>query len=475
MGSGHRSTRWRVAPLLATGILLLALAPALASTSLVNLASIEVVKLGARVDDCPEDGARRAGWWLQVAESWWPGNAVTAARLGDLRLAVGDRDGALVALERAGMLGASPVALAKLGDLYEREGRVDAAVGAWARAGGVQFCISRADDQMKLGNSDQAVRILLAARGVHPDALEVDGKLASLLISLGERGRAASLLREGLAARRGEVEGYLLLSRVLAAGSSTERAEAASVLRQAAERFPGDPRPLIALAELHVGQGDRQAAVAEYELAVERAPSDGSLYLELAALQAQLGRHQEALRTLEAGYRLAGRSFDLAMALVLALERAGGDLSGAELVVVEASSLAGNSGDAYGEVAEWYRGKGRYEDAAAEYLKAARYASHRQFAWLGPWRAAECYEALGDWVRAAGSYREAIAGIADVGAPPRFAAEILTGAAGAELRLGQEAAALELLRRAVRVDPANSGARAQLAALEMRVGGGGGQ
>ncbi|MGP1347293.1 MAG: tetratricopeptide repeat protein [Phycisphaerales bacterium] len=243
-------------------------------------------------------------------------------RLATMRVLTGDRDGAIVALERVlEREDGSEAVYLRLGNLLIDEGRVDEAIGVYERAldrlpwastamqdlGGLLIsegrieeaeeriagALERIPDQRK---HDDARSVALELLG-HIAARRGDGDLAL------ERYRAAVSASAGRAQAHESLAGGLLNVRGDAEG-------AIAALERSAELEPENPARWLRLMQL-VGSvrgpgagrevGDR--AIAALERARDERPRRGERWMNLARMQATLGRVEEAVATVDAALR----------------------------------------------------------------------------------------------------------------------------------------------------------------------------
>jgi len=145
-------------------------------------------------------------------------------------------------------------------------------------------------------NAENSLLSALNAASPDPGATSwIQGSLGMLYASEGGHTKALPLLEAATAARPGDVD--LAVAGGVARAHVEGPAAGARDLDQVARRFPGDPRPIMALASLLASNGDAQAAYTVLKRA-NAAHQDPTLLLALAGAARDAGNIPAAVQAL---------------------------------------------------------------------------------------------------------------------------------------------------------------------------------
>ncbi len=154
-----------------------------------------------------------------------------------------------------------------------------------------------------------------------PDASEALNNLAVLLLESGKLEAALEASRSAVAADPEGFEASYTLGEVLEALGRID--EAIEAYEKSGELSPGDPDPLIAVADLSHAKGDDSAAAAALVEAFARAPHQIDLGLMALELLVDLGKKDGALDLAKKlAKRLAGKGGDKSAEAALRVARA---------------------------------------------------------------------------------------------------------------------------------------------------------
>jgi tetratricopeptide (TPR) repeat protein len=210
----------------------------------------------------------------RLDEDWMRGDLWALAA--HARLALGDSEGAIAALESADRLGlAAPDALATLGDLY-----------------------------LSIGQAEQAAAVYTALCARVPESRTYARRAAEGLLMLGDATAAAPFLERAHAAvpagadDRDERRALLRLDARMA--QQTGRADDASgSYRELLRDDPLDAAAMLALGDIERDAGRPAAAAMQYERAARVAGYEARALTRLARTAVEDGRYREAVGILE--------------------------------------------------------------------------------------------------------------------------------------------------------------------------------
>jgi tetratricopeptide (TPR) repeat protein len=233
-----------------------------------------------------------------------PGRATSWSRLGFIQAQQGRGAEARVALEKAIALNKDDFnALEQLADLRLKEGQLDEAVRFYAQAAraspeaskGLLFL--KAAEALRKQKRDEAARALLqSAAQEAPRSAEVAQALADVQVHLGALAAALDSYRKSAALASGDPVPWELAGRIAARLGRLDEAEAAF---QKSLEVKQRAVAHVALANLYLGRGNKDAARQELEKALavaskaqEEAPDET---LELVDLLVAFDRKRDAL------------------------------------------------------------------------------------------------------------------------------------------------------------------------------------
>ncbi len=214
-------------------------------------------------------------------------------------------------LRREGTGGKALAARERIAALEAQQGQYALALRAIREI----LAVSPTDDNALLVRGDIALRQhdpataigdLRAVLRDEPDSVPLARLLARAYTAKGDMALAEATLRSAMSAHATDVSIRLDLAALL---SKTRRADQAVALLEAtARQAASDPRPLIALARLDAGRGDRASALEAYDHASHLAPPAPQLTVEVASFEEKAGRIDEAIAHYQALYQAASAS-----------------------------------------------------------------------------------------------------------------------------------------------------------------------
>jgi protein O-GlcNAc transferase len=299
----------------------------------------------------------------------------------------------------------------------------------------------------ELAEARQLYAEVLRAEPTHDLALF---RLGLVELQEGRHEAAATLIRKAADRAPGNVRYQLGLAQAL---QSLERwPEAQATLRRVLELEPDSFDAQLDLGvTLHRG-GEAAAAAAAYRAALERKPDDPRALGNLGAVLRELGALEEATRLLESAARLDPDAASHAINLgIVRCERR--DFAAAESILNAVLAREPDNADAAFNLGNALRGLGRPHEAIEHYRHAAaRRPGH-----------AEALNNLGNAYKETGNFAAAMAAFdAALAARPAYTAAINN--AGCLLRtLGRLDEAEDMLRRGLALDPRRSALHDNLA------------
>lgn len=273
-----------------------------------------------------------------------------------------------------------PVTLAQfykgLGDLLLAQGQALDAARAYQQAVDLdawwpQARLGLAQSLMAMGDSDQALDQLRSATEMAPGYVEAQVALADLLSLRGEEQTALAIYQETAATHPGNPRATLALAQAWQTQGQLHRAE--QVYRETLRLTPGEADAYVGLATLLLEQARYDEAAPLLQKAIQMDQRNIRAYLQYGVLEQRQGNPELAMAWFSRARDVQARGAQSGSLVLVDLLQRYGNYEPALAYVQEMLQGQPDDLELLLRAAQLQRALGRYSDALATLLTAARY------------------------------------------------------------------------------------------------------